>query len=147
MAMRTAVAAVLLGVVLNACGGGAAQGGAPAGAAGNEAPGTVGTPPAYSPQVPADLKRMTEAALVDAARRTGRDPATLKVISAESVVWPDGSLGCPEPGMAYTMALVPGYRIRVDAGGSEFDYHASARGQLVLCPPGRASAPLPAERM
>ena len=40
--------------------------------------------------------------------------------------------------MSYTMALVPGYQILVDAGGETLDYHATERGQLVLCPPGRS---------
>jgi hypothetical protein len=65
-------------------------------------------------------------------------------VSSEAVVWPDGALGCAEPGMNYTMALVPGYRITIRAGAELLDYHASDRGQLVLCPPGRSTAPSPA---
>jgi hypothetical protein len=43
----------------------------------------------------------------------------------------------------YTQALVPGYRVRLRGPAGEMDYHASARGALVLCPPGRAASPLP----
>ena len=42
----------------------------------------------------------------------------VKVLTVESVTWSDGSLGCPEPGMMYTQALVRGHRIRVDAAGT-----------------------------
>ena len=42
--------------------------------------------------------------------------ADLKVLSAEAVTWSDGSLGCPEPGMMYTQALVPGYRVQIRGG-------------------------------
>ena len=90
-----------------------------------------------------DLKAITDAALADASRRTGRPVAELGVASAESVVWADGSLGCPQPGMAYTMALVPGYRVRIRAGDELLDYHASTRGYLLLCPAGLAVDPTP----
>lgn len=92
--------------------------------------------------VPRDLQSMTDAALDEAARQTKLDRARLKVISAEVVTWADGSLGCPQPGIAYTQALVPGYRIRVQAGVEVLDFHASRRGQLVLCPSGRSAEPV-----
>jgi hypothetical protein len=69
-------------------------------------------------------------------------PAELRVLSAEPVTWGDGSLGCPEEGMMYTQALVPGYRIRVQVQGRVLDYHASRDGRLVLCPEWRAVPPL-----
>jgi hypothetical protein len=90
-----------------------------------------------------DLKSFVDAALQDAARRTAIDRSKLEVISAEHVTWPDGSLGCPEPGVLYTMALVPGYRVRIRAGTEVLDYHASRRGNLVLCPPTRSVDPVP----
>lgn len=95
------------------------------------------------PMSAATLQSVQEAALADAARRTGLPVAQLQVTAAEAVTWRDGSLGCPEPGMAYTEALVPGYRVRISAGGREFDYHAGSRGSLLLCPAGRAVEPLP----
>lgn len=93
----------------------------------------------------ASPQSITDAALADAARQTGLSRSELKIVSSEPVTWRDGSLGCPEPGMAYSDALVPGFRVRILAGGRELDYHASARGGLVLCPPGRAVEPLPSD--
>jgi protein SCO1/2 len=84
------------------------------------------------------------AAMDDAARNTGVAVDELKATSVERVTWPDGSLGCPEPDMMYTQALVPGYRIHITAGGKLLDYHADTHGQLLLCPPERARAPSPA---
>jgi len=98
--------------------------------------------PGYSGPMNTDLQSIVDMALADAARRTGRDRSALKVLSSEAVIWPDGSLGCPQPGMSYTMALVPGYRIRILAGADVLDYHASRRGQLVLCPLGRSVEPV-----
>ena len=83
------------------------------------------------------------AALADASRRAGAPISALQVLSAGAVTWHDGSLGCPQPGMAYTQALVPGYRIRIRAAGQDLDYHAALRGVVTLCPDGRAVDPLP----
>jgi hypothetical protein len=91
------------------------------------------------------LQSMTEAALADAARRTGIKSTDLKVLSAEAVTWPDGSLGCPQPGMMYTQALVPGFRVRIEAGEEVLDYHAGRSGQPVLCPAARARDPAPGD--
>ena len=89
------------------------------------------------------MKAITETALDDAARLSGLKRADLRVVSAEAVTWPDGSLGCPQPGLLYTQALVPGYRIRIQAGAEILDYHAGWLGQLVLCPKGRSVEPAP----
>ena len=91
------------------------------------------------------LESVTEAALVDAEKLTGVRRNLLEVLSAESVTWSDGSLGCPMPGMMYTQALVPGYRVRIQAGGKELDYHAGRFGAPVLCPAERAIPPIAAD--
>jgi hypothetical protein len=91
----------------------------------------------------AATKSVVDAALDDAVRRTELDRSRLKVISAEAVTWSDGSLGCPMPGVLYTQALVPGYRIRIQANSEVLDYHAGRRGPPVLCPQGRSTEPVP----
>ena len=90
--------------------------------------------------------RQIQAALADASRRSGIGADELRVDSAEHVTWRDGSLGCPMPDMMYAQALVPGYRIRIVAGGRTLDYHADTRGAMVLCPLERAVDPLPTRR-
>ncbi len=60
-------------------------------------------------------------------------PDAPTVETAEAVTWNDGSLGCPQPGMAYTQALVPGYRIVLEVEGRALNFHASESGQVVLC--------------
>jgi len=106
-------------------------------------PPALPAPPEGKPMNAVTLQSITEAAVADAVRQTGLSVGQLRVTAAEPVTWRDGSLGCPQPGMAYTEALVPGFRIRVAAGDRELDYHASARGALVLCPTGRAVDPIP----
>lgn len=83
-----------------------------------------------------------DAALADAALRTGLDPSAIAVLRSEEVEWSDGSLGCPEPGMYYTQALVPGWLVQLDAGGQVLEYHADRSGsRLVACD--QPEAPLP----
>jgi hypothetical protein len=89
------------------------------------------------------LETVIQRARADAAQRLGVPAASLELAGAESVTWPDGSLGCPRPGMAYTQALVPGYRIRLRAQGQVLDYRARRGGAPVLCPASRSIDPLP----
>jgi hypothetical protein len=67
------------------------------------------------------------------ASEQGVTAAEVKVISAQSVNWPNGALGCPKPGRMYTQAIVPGYRIELEAAGKQFTYNASARGGYKRC--------------
>lgn len=106
--------------------------------------GTAATQPTPQPAVhPSPHESLVEGARSDAARRSGLPAREMKVVALESVTWSDGSLGCPRPGMSYTQALVPGYRIRLQVGREVWDYHASERGSLALCPPGQARDPMP----
>ncbi|MGQ0836320.1 MAG: hypothetical protein ACT4O5_15650 [Gammaproteobacteria bacterium] len=82
-------------------------------------------------KVPEDLIRKMRA---DLAQRVGVAANSAKVVRAETVTWPDGSLGCRMPGELYTQQLVPGYRIEFQAGEATYAYHAAARnGFFKLC--------------
>lgn len=94
--------------------------------------------------VPANLQT---AAIQDAAQRSGKPRDAVTIVVAEAVTWSDGSLGCPEPGMLYTQALVPGYRIVAKVDGQQYEYHAGARGLPKFCPPERVIAPAPSDRV
>ena len=69
--------------------------------------------------------------------------ADIRVQSAQAVTWNDGSLGCPQPGMMYTMALVPGYRIVLEAGGQTYSYHGAEARPPKLCQNPRLPAGAP----
>lgn len=81
-------------------------------------------------EVPEDL---LEAIVDDAIARLDVERDEILVQRAEAVVWNDGSLGCPEPGTAYTQALVNGYWVVLRAGDRELDYRATDRGFFRLC--------------
>jgi hypothetical protein len=76
---------------------------------------------------------MIEQVIAEAASGAGVDPSAVRVVTAEAVTWSDGSLGCPEPGMMYTQALVPGYRVVVEVDGEERHFHASQSGDFAFC--------------
>ena len=57
----------------------------------------------------------------------------LEVVSAESVTFNDGSLGCPQPGVQYTQAQVDGMRVVVSAGGTNYDYRFGNTDSPHLC--------------
>jgi hypothetical protein len=104
------------------------------------APDLSTVPPSGAPttgDVPAEILADLVA---DAAERTATGPDVVEVIQAEAVTWNDGSLGCPEPGMFYTQALVDGYHVILQAGDEELDYRVGAQGIFRLCEgPGRPS--------
>jgi hypothetical protein len=78
-------------------------------------------------------ERLLAAILADAAARSGSDAAAFTVIRAEAVTWGDGSLGCPQPDVMYTQALVDGYWVVLQQGDQTLDYRASEGGYFVLC--------------
>lgn len=81
-------------------------------------------------EVPSEL---FDAVLTDLLDRTGASIGDVVVVKSEEVIWNDGSLGCPQPDMMYTQALVDGYQVVFEVNGASFDYHLSAQGNFVLC--------------
>jgi hypothetical protein len=63
--------------------------------------------------------------VAEISRISGVPVAEVKIISAEAVTFPDGSLGCPVPGMAYTQMMTDGYKIVAAAGGTTYDYRGT----------------------
>jgi len=63
--------------------------------------------------------------VAEVARLAGVPVDQVVVVSAEAVTFPDGSLGCPQPGMVYTQAMVDGYKIVAEAGGKTYDYRGT----------------------
>ena len=77
--------------------------------------------------------REVSMAIADAAERTGVAAGDIEVVEFSLVTWPDGAIGCPEPGVVYTQALVDGYRIVLDADGTQLTYHGATGADPFLC--------------
>lgn len=69
----------------------------------------------------------------DLAQRLGDAAKNARVVRAEQVTWPDGSIGCAQPGKLYTQALVPGYLVQFELDGKAYRYHAALNGSFVFC--------------
>ena len=91
------------------------------------------------------LGREIEQAKNELAERIDVDVADIEVSVAEFVTWSNGAVGCPEPDMAYTQALVPGYRVLLMADGQTYHYHGARDRDPFFCPAERAGQPLPAD--
>ncbi len=83
---------------------------------------------------------LLEAIKSDLASRTGASSGEIRVLRDQAMVFNDGSLGCPQPGMFYTQATVAGYWVVLELGQVEYDYRATENGSFILCesglPPG-----------
>lgn len=82
-------------------------------------------------------------AVADLAARLGVGVDEIAVRGFETVTWPDASLGCPEPGMAYAQMVSEGTRIELAAQERVYTYHAGGGREPFLCE--RQRAPVPAE--
>ena len=72
------------------------------------------------------------------AATRGQETTGLTLTSQEAVEWRDGSLGCPAPGMMYTQALVPGYRLIFTDGTRTYEVHTGRQGSpAIWCEHGR----------
>jgi hypothetical protein len=153
--MRRPVLTLYLLILLSSAGCGAAIG------PGQAAPTPVGLAPTPAPTAPAspsatdtasaptsppaptgitaqppfdsELEPSVQQARDDLAQRRGLAPDAIEVVEVRSVVWPDGGLGCPVPGMEYPQVQVEGLLIRLRAAGQTFDYHSGANRPPRLC--------------
>jgi hypothetical protein len=91
---------------------------------------TTTTPPTG---VEAALQPFVALAVADLSARLGVVEGEIALVSAVFVVWPDGSLGCPQPGMAYTQVQVEGYQIVLAVGQTQYDYHGGDGQDPFLC--------------
>ena len=106
----------------------------------SETPAPTSTPHTsrVAPQVP---EAILNSILKEAAKLANVSPQELVIARAEAVVWNDGSLGCPEPGMQYTQALANGYWVVISAAGRTYDFRVRRDGSFRLCPEGRGRPP------
>ena len=67
----------------------------------------------------------------ETANRSGLPHSALRIVEAQSQTWPDGCLGLGESGTLCTLALVPGWRVKVGSGREGWVYRTNESGSLI----------------
>lgn len=91
---------------------------------------------------PMNLNGQVQYAIEDLAQRLDVPLDAVVKSGARQVTWRSGALGCPEPGMNYTDALVPGSVIYLQTDNTTHAYHAKIGGEPFYCPRERVEQPV-----
>ena len=90
-----------------------------------------------SPEPPASmepgLEPLVTMAVDDLAEHMNITAAEIMLVSAEAVVWPDASLGCPQPDLLYQQVQEDGALIILRVGEREYAYHSGGGREPFLC--------------
>ncbi|HEU0294797.1 MAG TPA: hypothetical protein VFR47_18795 [Anaerolineales bacterium] len=81
-----------------------------------------------------------QAAIAALSKILNVPPGQITLISTEAVNWPDGCLGVQRAGVMCTQAIVPGYKIILEANGTQYEVHTDEDGSSVVVVPNTASA-------
>ncbi len=85
--------------------------------------------PVYDPA----MEPLVQRAVNDLAQKLSIAPEEITVVEAQAVVWPDASIGCPQPDMMYIQVPQDGAFIQLRAGDQLYNYHNGGRRGLFLC--------------
>jgi len=86
----------------------------------------------YPSDSPSHLTPAQRAAITALARTLNLPPEQITLISTESVEWPDGCLGVQKIGMMCTQAVVPGYKIVLQANRELYEFHTDEDGSQAV---------------
>ncbi len=81
--------------------------------------------------MPANGTPAQQAAITALASDANLPADQIKLISMEAVTWPDGCMGVTRIGMMCTYGTVDGFKIILEAGGKQYEYHTNASGDTV----------------
>jgi len=88
------------------------------------------------PEQPApssSMECLIEKAKEDLAQRLSIENTQISLVEAREVVWPDASLGCPQPGMKYKQVPEDGALIILQVEEKIYEYHTGGSRGLFLC--------------
>ncbi|MFQ5596208.1 MAG: hypothetical protein ACE5HA_18860 [Anaerolineae bacterium] len=78
-------------------------------------------------------KKLVSQAMEDLAGRLSVHVDEIELVESKSVIWPDSSMGCPKPGMAYTQVQHDGLLLRLQVGDRVYEYHSGGSRPPFLC--------------
>lgn len=91
------------------------------------------SPPASEAPDPDLNNPLIALAKQDLGKRLDVSPKEIEVVSFELVVWPDSSLGCPQPGMEYLQVPQDGALILLRFAETPYEYHSGGSRGVFLC--------------
>lgn len=91
----------------------------------------------------AEFSQPVTEAVQDLSGRLGINADEIKLVTEKSVIWRDGSLGCPKEGMMYTQAVVEGTLIVLRVDGKNYQYHSGKGRPPFYCENPEKPAPKP----
>jgi len=109
-------------------------------------PADKATPDPYGTrEPPTDDAKTGAAGLTErVAKALGLEPAALTLISATSVTWSDGCLGCPQPGEQCLQVLTPGQQVIYQGPGAQrYDVRTGQGDHFIICQATTKSEPAP----
>ncbi len=86
------------------------------------------------PPLPMDIPIAVLQAVVNEVNAQFPDQvASITIVSAEVVEWPDAALGCPRDGEFVAAVITPGYRMVVAFDGGQLEVHTDMDGNARSC--------------
>lgn len=79
------------------------------------------------------LQGLVAQARENLAQRLSIPAEQIELVEVRPVVWPDGAMGCPQPGMSYIQVQQEGLLIRLRAGKQVYSYHSGGGTPPFLC--------------
>ena len=71
-------------------------------------------------------EEIIERAKADLARRLGVVRSKIEIDGVEAAEFPNGSLGAAVDGEMSMMMITPGWKLRLSAGGEDYEYRATS---------------------
>jgi hypothetical protein len=90
-------------------------------------------PPMNESTPSAEANSMIETVKKDLGQRLDVSAGAIELARIEEVMWPDASLGCPQPDQMYAQVITPGYRIQLRVRGKQYTYHTDRSRGFILC--------------
>lgn len=90
-------------------------------------------PTGEAAQPDAGQEAMVAKARSSLAAHLGVADSALTLQSVEAKEWPDGAIGCPQPGMMYPQIVTPGYLMVFTGNGTSYEVHTGREELIILC--------------
>jgi hypothetical protein len=84
----------------------------------------------------ANAQKLVLLAIEDLSKVIKISAEEIQVSAVQPVVWPDTSLGCPQPGVAYAQVITRGYILVLEAANTDYRYHTDDSATVFLCQEG-----------